>query len=102
MMEPRKRLVGRGDLVWVALVTVVCALFVVTLLRFLGHRQEVYRLGYEVAELTRQHSLLLEENRRLTVEAAVQSNAERLEHEALERLHLRQMRAEQVVDGATP
>ena len=67
------------------------------IMKTLAQRHEVYRLGYEMGALTREHDLLLEENRRLLVEAALQSSAERLEQEALERLQLRPTEPHQVL-----
>ena len=96
---PRKKLTGNSDLVWLVICTVVCSLFVGVLLRYLSMRHDVYQLGYKMADETREHSLLLEENRRLVVEAALQSNTERLEQEALERLGLRPTEPGQIVTG---
>jgi cell division protein FtsL len=85
---------------WLAICLAVCAVFAGTLLHYLRMRHEVYRLGYEVADLTEEHSHLLEENRRLKVEAAFQSSAERLEAEALQRLGLRPTEPDQVVQAS--
>lgn len=98
-MVTRKKLIGNSDLVWLVMCTVVCSLFVGVLLRYLSLRHEVYQLGYQMADETREHSLLLEENRRLLVEAALLSNTERLEEEALERLGLRPTEPSQIVNG---
>lgn len=97
--NPRRSLSGHSDLVWVLVSAVLCALFVGGLLRHLSQRHEVYNLGYELAEQTREHALLLEENRRLRVEIALQSNAERLEQEALRRLGLRATAPSQIRQG---
>ncbi|MBN1947597.1 MAG: cell division protein FtsL [Bradymonadales bacterium] len=85
----RKKLKGSADLLWLAACLMVCVAFGAVLLRYLDGRHEVYRLGYDLAAQTQEHSRLLEENRRLLVETALQSNAERLEIEALEWLGLR-------------
>lgn len=100
MIRLRKKLVGNSDICWVVGATLVCALFVAVLLRFLSMRHVVYQLGYELAALTHEHSRLLEENRRLVVEAAVHSNEEQLESRAIEMLGLRPTVSEQVVPVA--
>ncbi len=99
MIAPRRKLAGNRDILWVLVCTAVCAAMVAVLLRNLGMRHDIYRMGYEVTALTEEHSLLLEENRRLAVEAALQSNTERLEAEALDGLRLRQTDPEQIVVG---
>lgn len=96
---PRKKLTGNSDLVWLVICAVVCSLFAGVLLRYLSMRHEVYQLGYKMADETREHSQLLEENRRLVVEAALQGNTERLEQEALERLGLRPTEPGQILNG---
>ena len=90
---------GNSDLVWLVGGVLVCAWFVFGLLRYLEQRHEVYRLGYEMSALTQEHDLLLEENRRLVVEAALQSSAERLEEEAYQRLGLRPTEASQILQA---
>ena len=97
MKALRRTHTGSSDLIWVLGCVVLCALFVAGLLRYLEQRHEVYRLGYEMGALTQEHDLLLEENRRLVVEAALQSSAERLEQEAYQRLGLRPTEANQII-----
>ena len=87
-IEPARKLSGKSDILWVVCFSGFCAIFGALLLHYLEERHNVYRLGYEIAEQAREHELLLEENRRLMVEAAVQSRPERLEEEAVDRLGL--------------
>ncbi len=99
MSMQRQRLSGNADLMWVALTVAICAVFATALLSHLNQRHEVYQLGYDMTEQTSEHALLLEENRRLVVEAALQGSVERIEEEALLRLGLRPTEQEQVVRG---
>jgi cell division protein FtsL len=97
-----KKLKGQTDLLWLTLILVICVAIGIILLDYLNQRHQVYSLGYDLAEETQQHNRLLEENRRLVVETALQSNADRLESEALERLGLRPTEPDQIRQGVTP
>ena len=99
MDEPVRKLSGHKDLLWLFLCVLVSAIFGAILVHYLSLRHEVYQLGYDLAAQTQEHSRLLEENRRLVVETALQSNAERLETEALQRLGLRPTAPEQIRIG---
>lgn len=93
-------LVGNRDLLWVLAAAAVCACFAWALLGHLQKRHEVYRLGYQMSALTLEHEMLLEENRRLVVEAALQADVDRLESEALLRLRLRPTEPSQIRHGS--
>jgi cell division protein FtsL len=102
MSQPVRRLSGHRDLSWVALCVAVGALFSTVLLAYLEQRHDVYQLGYQVAAQTQEHSRLLEENRRLVVEVALQSSVPRLEAEAIETLGLRPTTPEQIITVEGP
>lgn len=68
---------------------------------FLFHVWNEYRIvqiGYEIAEVTREHRVLLEENKKLSIEAAVQGRTDRMAALAREQFGLEQVRAHQIVN----
>jgi cell division protein FtsL len=58
---------------------------------------QITSLGYEVAEQTRKHRQLIEENRKLSIEATYQGRTERVLSVAQEQFGLQPMQPEQVV-----
>ena len=63
------------------------------------HVSQGYRiteLGYEIAAVTQEHQHLIEENRKLRLEAAVQGKTERVKDVAEERFGLRPLQPDQI------
>ncbi|MGM0556259.1 MAG: cell division protein FtsL [Myxococcota bacterium] len=58
---------------------------------------QITSLGYEVAEQTREHRELIEQNRKLSIEATYQGRTERVLSVAQEQFGLQPMQPEQVV-----
>lgn len=58
---------------------------------------QITSLGYEVAEQTREHRQLIEENRKLSIEATYQGRTERVLSVAQDQFGLQPMQPEQVV-----
>lgn len=58
---------------------------------------QITSLGYEVAEQTREHRQLIEEHRKLSIEASYQGRTERVLSVAQDRFGLQPMQPEQVV-----
>jgi cell division protein FtsL len=58
---------------------------------------QITSLGYEVAEQTREHRELIEENRKLSIEATYQGRTERVLSVAQDQFGLQPMQPEQVV-----
>lgn len=90
----------QGPLV-VLMTLAVTSLVVGVMLFQVWNRVQVYQLGYQMTELTRERRQLLEERERLRIEAAVSSRTERLDKLARESLGLRPFTPDQVlmVDG---
>lgn len=67
---------------------------------FIFHVYTHYRiadLGYQVAEVTREHREMLEEHKKLSIEAAIQGRSDRVESLARERFGLEYLRPEQLI-----
>ena len=86
----------QGALV-VAVTLFVTSLVVSVLLIQVWHRVQVFELGYQMTELTKERQRLLEEQERLRIEAVVITTTERLDKVAREDLGLRPIAPQQVV-----
>jgi cell division protein FtsL len=86
-----------GDLTRVLGVVIAVGTPVAILLTHVHHQYEITRLGYEIAQVTRDHRALLEMNKKLRVEAAIQGRSERITSVARERFGLEAIRSEQIV-----
>ena len=86
----------REDLVWVALTFAAVAIPVALLLFHVHNQFRVLELGYEIAEVTREHKKLVEQNKKLRIEAAVQGRTERMTQTAQQRFGLEPARPEQL------
>lgn len=78
-----------------ALVTFL-AVAVGLLMFHVWNEYRIVQIGYEIAEVTTQHRQLLEENKKLAIEAAVVGRTERLSTVARTRYGLEPVRPEQV------
>ena len=95
------------DLARVSLVTGAAAIPVAILLFHVHNQYEVVRSGYDIAEVTREHKRLAEDNKKLRIEAAVQGRAGRVTQLAREQFGLEPTRPEQIhiieiVDAPAP
>jgi cell division protein FtsL len=86
-----------GDLLRVLGVMLAVGAPVAILLTHVHHQYEITRLGYEISQVTRDHRALLETNKKLRVEAAIQGRSERITTVARERFGLEIIRPEQIV-----
>ena len=88
---------GLGDGVRVLKVLVVVAIPVCILLFHVWNQFRITELGYEVAAQTREHRELIEDRRKLSIEATFQGRSERVLTVAKERFGLEPMQPEQVI-----
>lgn len=84
-------------------IVVLVGVPVAMLLFHVWTQYRITKLGYEVAEQTEEHRELIEEQRKLSIEATYQGRTERVLSVATERFGLQPMEPEQVVsvDRAT-
>lgn len=77
--------------------TVAALTAVVGLLMFhVWNQYRITQLGYEIADVTHEHRRLIEQNKKLAIEAAVVGRTERLSTLARERYGLEPVQPEQV------
>jgi cell division protein FtsL len=88
---------GMGDGFRIFKVLVLVAIPVGILLFHVWGQYRITKLGYEVAEQTSEHRSLIEEQRKLTIEATFQGRSERVLTVAKERFGLEPMHPEQVI-----
>jgi cell division protein FtsL len=88
---------GMSDAFRISKVLVVVAVPVSILMFHVWGQFRITELGYEVAEQTTEHRALIEEQRKLTIEATFQGRSERVLTVAKERFGLEPMQPEQVV-----
>jgi cell division protein FtsL len=88
---------GMGDGFRIFKVLVLVAIPVGILLFHVWGQFRITKLGYEVAEQTTEHRSLIEEQRKLTIEATFQGRSERVLSMAKERFGLEPMQPEQVI-----
>ena len=84
------------DFVRVGVVTAAAAVPVAILLFHVHNQYEVVHSGYDIAEVTREHKRLAEDNKKLRIEAAVQGRAGRVTQLAQERFGLEPTQPEQI------
>lgn len=67
---------------------------------FMGHlrvKQQITHNGYQIAQATHEHRQLIEENKKLSIEAAIQGRSDRVVSLAKERFGLEPARHEQIL-----
>lgn len=79
---------------WVVLLMIPTSL----LLFHVWNQYRITELGYEIAEVTSEHQDLLEENKKLTVEARLQGRSDRVSKLAEHQFGLREASPEQFVE----
>lgn len=92
---------GVGDGLRILKVLVIVAIPVAFLLFHVFNQYRITQLGYEVAEQTREHRDLIEDRRKLSIEATFQGRSERVMTVAKEKFGLEPLRPEQVVQVTT-
>lgn len=85
------------DAVVVAKLLVLVAVPTGLLLFHVWNQYQITAVGYEIAEVTTEHRKLLEENKKLTVEARLQGRSDRVTRVARDHYGLREARPEQVI-----
>lgn len=83
-----------------AIIVQVVAMMAIPTALLLVHVTNQYRiteLGYQIAQVTSEHRALLEENKKLTVEARVQGRSDRLAEMARRDFGLIEARPEQII-----
>jgi len=96
-MSGRQRIKSAAGDVWRIFAIAATVAAVVGVLFFhVWTQYRITQLGYRIADVTHRHRKLLEENRKLTIEAAVQGRTERMSALARARFGLRPVRPEQI------
>lgn len=96
--EKTERLTSTRQGPMVVLVTLLTTALVVGLLLMeVWYRVGVVNMGYEMTQLTRERQRLLEERKRIKIEATVNARTERLDQIARDSLHLEPVRGQQVI-----
>lgn len=88
---------GVSDGFRIAKVLVVVAIPVALLLFHVWNQFRITQLGYEVAQQTHEHRELIEEQRKLSIEATFQGRSERVLSLAREKFGLEPLEPEQVI-----
>lgn len=86
-----------ADAVLVAKVFVLVAIPTGLLLVHVWNQYRITEVGYEIAAVTTEHRVLLEENKKLTVEARLQGRSDRVAEVARRQFGLAETRPEQVI-----
>lgn len=87
---------GSKDVLRVGGVVVVATAIVGILLFHVWNQYQITQLGYRIAEVTHEHRRLLEENKKLSIEAAIQGRSERMTGVARDQFGLEPLKPEQV------
>jgi cell division protein FtsL len=87
---------GSRDALRVGAVLAVAAALTGILLLHVWNQYQITHLGYRIAEVTHEHRRLLEENKKLSIEAAIQGRSERITGVAREQFGLQPLKPEQV------
>lgn len=85
------------DGVVVAKVVMILAIPTTLLVFHVWNQYRITDLGYRIAEVTTEHRQLLEENKRLTVEAGIQGRSDRVSQVARRQFGLQEPRPEQII-----
>ncbi len=85
------------DAVLVSKVFVLVAIPTSLLLLHVSNQYRITEVGYEIADVTGEYRQLLEENKKLTVEARVQGRSERVAEVGRRQFGLEETRPEQVI-----
>jgi cell division protein FtsL len=81
------KIVGVGSVV-----TVICSV----LMFHVWNRYQITHMGYEIARVTKEHQSLVEQNRKLSIEVAVQGRTERMTEVARARFGLQPTQPDQI------
>lgn len=81
----------------VAKVLAVVAVPTALLLFHVWNQYRITDLGYQIAEVTEEHRQLLEENKKLTVEAGIQGRSDRVSQLAQQQFGLQETRSDQII-----
>lgn len=84
------------DVVQVAALTAFLAAASALLMVHVWNQYRIMHIGYEIADVTSEHQRLLEQNKKLAIEAAVVGRTERLSDVARERYGLVPVQPDQV------
>ncbi len=78
-------------------IMIVVAIPTALLLLHVWNQYRITELGYQIAEVTSEHRQLLEENKKLTVEARIQGHSERVSEVAQQQFGLQKPHPSQVI-----
>ena len=79
-------------------VAAIVAVVVALLLYHVWNQYQITHLGYQISEQTHQHHKLMQQNRKLSIEAAYQGRTERMLSVAKKHFGLQPIRPEQVIE----
>lgn len=83
-------------------VIAVVAMFVCVFLFHVSKQIDLIRLGYQIADATKENQRLHEEHRKLTIEVAIQNQSNNLEDVAQKTFGLQPVQPEQVINLPAP
>ena len=81
----------------VAKVLLIIAVPTALLLFHVWNQYRITQVGYQIAEVTTEHRVLLEENKKLTVEARIQGRSDRVSRVARQQFGLRETHPDQII-----
>lgn len=85
------------DTVTILQISAMMAIPTALLLTHVSNQYKITELGYQIAQVTSEHRGLLEENKKLTVEARVQGRSDRMAQMARRDFGLVEARPEQII-----
>ena len=88
----------KTNLATVATVVALVAVPTGLLISHVWTQYQITEVGYNIASVTSEHRELLEENKKLTVEARMQGRSDRVAEVAIQEFGLEQMSPEQLVE----
>ena len=96
-MDRESLLDAARDLAQVLIMVALVAMPVALLMEHVRTKQQITHTGYQIAKTTNEHRRLMEENKMLSIEAAVQGRSDRVVSLASERFGLEPARHEQIL-----
>ena len=86
-----------SDAVIISKVMLVIAVPTALLLFHVWNQYRITEVGYRIAEVTTEHRVLLEENKKLTVEASIQGRSDRVAQLAQQQFGLGEAHPDQII-----
>lgn len=84
------------DMAHILLLMACVAIPAAILMNHIHTQYQITQAGYDIAKVTRKHRRLMEDNKKLAIEAAVQGRTERMTNMARDQFNLEPTRPEQI------